>query len=414
VPSGAAVIKYDGKRGVTWKVKYRDADGRQVKETVGSAADGWTKRKAEAALRVRLVAVERDGYRKPSPETFAVFARGWLDTFPEQRQHRRTTRADYRAVVENHLIPWFGSMRLTEITTAEIDRYVASKRRGPHPLGPRTLGLHLTRLGSIFDSARRQGVVPSNPVTDAERPRVPKTHWTILLPVEIATVMAAFDDLIAEADSEPVREWRQTAKAMVLAMQYAWLRRGELLGLHWRHVDLAHPNGPRLHVVETWVRGHVSDPKTDDGARTIALAAPLAEELWQHRLRSRFQGQDELVFCHPVKGTPVPSGYFGPIVKLALARAGVEKPMREFHDWRHTGITNAAAARMSPLAIMRMAGHADFKTTQRYIDLAGVLFDDEVALLGDWYEANGTKSRYQNDTDASATGMVADVDAVRD
>ncbi len=109
-------------------------------------------------------------------------------------------------------------------------------------------------------------------------------------------MLRAFDELIAEAESEPMREWRQTAKAMTMTMQYAWLRRGELLGLQWRDVDLAHPDGPRLHVVSTWVRGHVSDPKTDAGVRTIALAAPLAEELWQHRRRSRFTGEDELVW----------------------------------------------------------------------------------------------------------------------
>jgi integrase len=170
-------------------------------------------------------------------------------------------------------------------------------------------------------------------------------------------------------------------------MLFAWVRRGELLGLRWRDVELSHPNGPRLHVRETWVRGYRSDPKTDDGTRTISLAAPLAEELWEHWRRSAFQGDDELVFCHPTKGTPVPSGYFGPLVKRALARAEVARPMREFHDWRHTGITNAAASGMEPMAIMQMAGHADFKTTERYIDLAGVVFGDEVAKLGARYAA---------------------------
>jgi hypothetical protein len=50
---------------------------------------------------------------------------------------------------------------------------------------------------------------------------------------------------------------------------------------------------------------------------------------------------------------------------------------------------------MNPVAIMQMAGHADFKTTQRYIDLAGVVFGDQVRLLSDWYAASGTKERYE-------------------
>lgn len=73
---GAAVIRYAGKRGVVWRTKYRDAGGRQVKETLGRADAGWSKRKAEAELRARLTAVEREGYCRPEPTTFAAFADG--------------------------------------------------------------------------------------------------------------------------------------------------------------------------------------------------------------------------------------------------------------------------------------------------------------------------------------------------
>jgi integrase len=75
---------------------------------------------------------------------------------------------------------------------------------------------------------------------------------------------------------------------MTVTMQYAWLRRGELLGLRWSAVELANPDGARLHVRETIVRGHRGDPKTDDGERTIALDDPLAEQLWQHQRRSSY------------------------------------------------------------------------------------------------------------------------------
>src|SRR4051794_32143045 len=69
MPSGACVIPYDGTRGVVWRIKYRDAEGRQVKETVGKAADGWTRQKAERELGKRLDAVEK-GLRRPQRRTF--------------------------------------------------------------------------------------------------------------------------------------------------------------------------------------------------------------------------------------------------------------------------------------------------------------------------------------------------------
>src|SRR4051794_4345054 len=117
-------------------------------------------------------------------------------------------------------------------------------------------------------------------VSDAERPRVPKSRWTILSPVQIGAVMRALDELIDETAADVERAWRPTAKAMTGTMQDAWLRPGEVLGLRWRDVELSHPDGPRLHVRETFVRGHRGEPKNDDGNRTVALDEPLAEGLW--------------------------------------------------------------------------------------------------------------------------------------
>jgi integrase len=68
-------------------------------------------------------------------------------------------------------------------------------------------------------------------------------------------------------------------------------------------------------------------------------------------------------------------------LRLALARAKITDDVRPFHDGRHTSITNAAAAGMSPAALMARAGHSDFKTTQGYIDLTGETFREEAELL---------------------------------
>ena len=61
MPRGAATIRYAGKRGVVWRLKYVDADGKQVMETLGAERDGVTRKHAEAELRERLVRVEKKG-----------------------------------------------------------------------------------------------------------------------------------------------------------------------------------------------------------------------------------------------------------------------------------------------------------------------------------------------------------------
>ena len=57
--------------------------------------------------------------------------------------------------------------------------------------------------------------------------------------------------------------------------------------------------------------------------------------------------------------------------------------MRPFHDGRHSAITNGAAAGINLYALMKRAGHSDFKTTQLYIDLAGETFREDAERLGE-------------------------------
>jgi integrase len=84
-----SVIRYRGKRGVSWSIRYRDADGRRVSETLGRAADGWTERKAGEELQARLVDVRREGRRRLEPVTFASFAREWQDSYPDTKDLKR-------------------------------------------------------------------------------------------------------------------------------------------------------------------------------------------------------------------------------------------------------------------------------------------------------------------------------------
>jgi hypothetical protein len=87
------------------------------------------------------------------------------------------------------------------------------------------------------------------------------------------------------------------------------------------------------------------------------------------------------VFCSPSKGTPFDVARYAVTFRLALKKAGIDKPVRPFHDQRHTSITHSAAAGLSPASLMARAGHSDFKTTQGYIDLSGEVFRADAAKV---------------------------------
>lgn len=373
-----SVIVYRGKRGTTFGIRYRDADGRRVSETLGSELEGWTEKRADEALEERRVQVRKEGRRRLAPVTFERFARAWLDSYPDTKDLKRSTREGYEGIVERHLIPELGRLQLAAIDVGRLDGYLVRKRR--QGLAPRTLNRHLNLLHSLMKAAEARGLIRSNPVSAVERPREPRRRWRILSPVEVVRVERAFAELVDQAGGEE-RAWGEQARVVFLTVVSAGLRRGEVLGLYWRCVSLADPAGALLRVEATWVRGAADTPKSEKSERTIAIGERLASELFDHRARSAFAGDDERVFCNPLTGRPLDVKRYASTLRLALGRAKINDYVRPFHDGRHTSLTNAAAAGIEPTKLMALAGHSDFATTQGYIDLAGEVFRDEAARL---------------------------------
>jgi integrase len=88
-----------------------------------------------------------------------------------------------------------------------------------------------------------------------------------------------------------------------------------------------------------------------------------------------YKADADLVFGHPHLGTPLDatklSRYY---IRPALARAGVVKPFRPWHDLRHTALTHEAAAGNPAVYVQMKAGHSQGSITERYIHAAQVLF----------------------------------------
>jgi integrase len=351
MPRGSAVILYDGKRGTVWRIKYTDADGKQVMETLGPDREGWTQRKAEAELRERLVRVERKSYRRPAPLTFGEYAKTWFAEGVTRRGWKSSTVKQYRSL-ERRLVDHFGPIPLAGIRPRHVAEYVAETSK---TMGASAVSRDVALLHAIFKSAIKEELVEANPAVGAERPKLPRRTWRILEPVEVARVSKAFED--------------EQARTVFLTLVLTGIRRSELQALRWHDVDL----------IENVLR--VRDSKSEDGIRSIALSRTLAEELWQHRRRSNFRGEDEFVFCHPERGTRYRADTFEAALGAALRATGIEGRVRAFHDLRHTSITNDAAAGANPTALMTKAGHSDMQTTKTYLHLAGVVFPDEAERL---------------------------------
>jgi integrase len=373
MPSGSAVIRYAGKRGVVWYVKYRDASGKQVKERVGSAAEGWTKRKAEGALRARLTDVERDGFTKPKPLTFGAFATRFLEEHIPGRNLKTSTEVDYRVTIDKHLVPKLGAFDLVELSRRPelVERYVSEKLASG--LAAKTVTNHLSLLGRMFRVAVRWRLVAANPVEMVDSPRGESPEPQVLTEAEIGKLLAAYRELEKGAETDEERTWWSLARRIVIVAVGTGLRRGEILGLRWGDVSML---DRRLHVRQAWVRNEMTSPKSRTSRRTVELVdgghvLAAFEEQWR---ASRYRADDCLVFGHPMLGTPLdPSALSRQYMRPALATAGITRRFRPWHDLRHTALTHEAA--VNPAAYVQMrAGHSNGSITERYVHAAQVAF----------------------------------------
>jgi integrase len=149
------------------------------------------------------------------------------------------------------------------------------------------------------------------------------------------------------------------------------MRRGEVLGLRWRDLDLDNPEGPRLSVSQTVVapdrKIEFSTPKTGHG-RVVSLDPATVEVLKQHRVRQLEHrlalGKDyvdhDLVFCE-VDGQPIqPNGLsraFERLIKTSKLRRV------RFHDLRHTHASLALKGNVHPKIVQTRLGHANIGIT---------------------------------------------------
>lgn len=102
------------------------------------------------------------------------------------------------------------------------------------------------------------------------------------------------------------------------------------------------------------------------------LPSKTLEEQWE---ASRYHGDDDVVFGHPLIGTPLdPSKLSRDYLRPALKAAGITKPFRPWHDLRHTALTHEAAAGNPQAYVQLKAGHSQGTITERYIHAAQVLF----------------------------------------
>lgn len=348
------------KRGNNWAVVVdvgRDKNGQRRQRWHGGFA---TRRDAQQGLTEILGHLQQGSYIEPSKQTVATFIRQWLASI--RASVRPSTLAGYKMLVEAHILPALGATPVQRLTASQLNAFYADllengRRDGKGPLSARTVRYcHATIHKALADGVR-MGLVARNVAEQATPPapsprQEPRT-WS-------AEELKRF--------LESVQEDRLYA-AYVLASTTG-LRRGELLGLPWRNVDL---NAARIAVTQTLIPVNYriihSTPKTAKGKRSVALDPFTVNVLVAHRVRQIEErlalslgkpAEEALVFT-TLDGSPLHPGQFSGRFDRLVKAAGV--PRIRLHDLRHTHATLALQAGIHPKVVSERLGHSNIAIT---------------------------------------------------
>lgn len=342
---------------------YKTKDGRwrgslQRKDGTRQYLSGRTRADVVRLLN-EAKALAREGKGLPTGKiTVAGYLAGWLEDTAKPRM-RTSTYKSTESRVRLHLVPAFGKLRLSELTTPAVKRVLNAKLAAG--LSPKTVKhLRDTLRAALNDAvASRPPLIPYNPAEAATPPRIEKRHVAPLTTGEAKQLLAA------------VQSHRLAALFTVgLA---CGLRSGEVRGLQWSDVglDAEHPV-MRVRQQLQQVDGcwQLVEPKTEQSRRTIPLPAVAVAALREHRkrqLQERLKAGSEwqesvpdLVFTSPI-GRPVLAQNLSRTFGALLAKAGL--PERRFHDLRHACCSLLLAQGVPPGTVMEILGHSNLQTT---------------------------------------------------
>jgi len=248
-----------------------------------------------------------------------------------------------------------------QFTPQHIQSYYAKalsegRTDGTGGLSARSVVYHHRILSKALDYAVRMGMVARNVTSVIDPPRVARVKMATLNSEEVARFLDA---------------GKETLYYVFFAtLLYTGLRRGELLALRWRNLDL---DKASLIVVETAYKlGNgqyvIKEPKTANSRRTVSLSPALVALLREYRadhelLRIQLGiglTDNDFVFIRH-DGSPINPNAVTHAFQRVINKAGL-KHVR-LHDLRHTHASLMLKAGEHPKIVSERLGHANIGIT---------------------------------------------------
>ncbi|GAC1656448.1 MAG: site-specific integrase [Ktedonobacteraceae bacterium] len=314
---------------------------------------GKTRKEVQEQLKVALRDQQQGTLATGNRQTVGQFLEYWLEEVHKEAI-RLSSYVKYRALLDRYVFPAFRNVQLQKLTQQQVQALYS--RKSKEGLAPETVrGIH-RMLHKALDDAVLWGQVPRNVSDSVTLPRLARNEIKPLNREQARQLLDA------------AHEHRM--EALLTVALATGMRRGEILGLHWKDIDFENRSVQVRHTVDRIGKFGImeSEPKTSSSRRKILLPDFVIESLKEHRTRqteARLKvgeawQENDLVFCNIYGGFWDPANLLTSFGKL-LKDAGL--PHMRFHDLRHSTATILLTMGVHPKVVQELLGHTNISLT---------------------------------------------------
>ena len=296
------------------------------------------------ATKKEALGFERDFLEKQSANPDMTF-QNLYEIYMEDMAARlkQSTLLTKKAVLQTHILPFFGSKPINEIKASDVRRWQAKLMSSPNNYSQTYLKKINTELNSIINYAKRFYDLNTNPCGKAGtigKAKAEEMHyWT-------------YDEYIAFR--EGVKD-KSLSYICFEVLYWTGMREGELLALSPADIDL---DNKTISINRTYQRIEGKDvftsPKTRKSKRKIPIPDFLCQELSDY-IQSRYMlDADERLF-------PVTKSYLSHEMIRGCKNTGVKKI--RIHDIRHSHASLLINQGCDALMLADRLGHEKVSTT---------------------------------------------------
>lgn len=196
----------------------RDMTGKRIQKSFYETTLTEAKQKAEQYKLDKAVTATIGAPVTPASITFGAWAEKWLETYKKPYVKPQTYENTYRYVLYRHLLPVFGSARLSDIRPIDVQRFFTQQQKYSLSNQKKTLNT----MHAIFDTAIDNDLIYKNPCKNIKLSSASTRHEKTAL---------------TDKQMEQVKTAAAGNFDAICFLLCTGLRRGELLGLMWSDID---------------------------------------------------------------------------------------------------------------------------------------------------------------------------------